>query len=78
MALWGGVQGLGHNRTVLHKAGVRTGIQHPREYPVTRFLLGHIYLLLDDRVTVFPSLGCLEEDEKDHGMIMRKWRVFPW
>ena len=32
MALWGGVQGLGHNRTVLHKAGVRTGIQHPREY----------------------------------------------
>ena len=32
MALWGGVQGPGHNRTVLHKAGVKTGIQHPREY----------------------------------------------
>ena len=25
-------------------------------------------------MTAFPSLGFLEEDEKDHGMIMRKWR----
>ena len=32
MALWGGVQGPGHNRIVLHKAEVKTGIQHPREY----------------------------------------------
>ena len=25
-------------------------------------------------VTALPSLGFLQEDEKDHRMIMRKWR----
>ena len=29
-------------------------------------------------VTAFTFLGLLEEDEKDHGMIMRNWRVLPW
>ena len=75
MALWGGVQGPGHNRTVLHKAGVKTGIQHPREYlQLWNFLLGRIYLLQMTGVTAFTFLGLLEEDEKDHGTIMRKWR----